>query len=150
MSKKLNEFTPQQYKKYNGQSIMLAFKSMDNKATLDDLSKYIARSIEKPEENIRNEIINVLNRGIDDGFLLKRGQYYLLAGKDDYQVDFTLRGESKSQLMLPTQAEEIAELKERQKLRNQLELSIYKMSTEELRKIHSIYVNDCQNVQKDN
>lgn len=144
MDKKYNELTPQQYKKYNGQSIMTAFKSVGNKATLDDLSKFIARSINQPEEYLRNEVMNVLDRGVDDGFLLKCGQHYLLGGKDDYQIDFkhaNERSTSNSQRRSLSEADELAELKERQELRNQLELSLFQMSTEELRKLHGVYVN---------
>lgn len=143
MNKKLKELTPQQYKKYNGQSIMSAFISMGNKATLDDLTQHIARSIQQPEEYVRNEVNNVLDRGLKDGFLLKHEKYYVLAGKDDLQTDFRRRDErnkSKVQLTLSSGADELAEVKERQVLRNELELSLYRMSTEELRKLHNIYV----------
>lgn len=153
MNKKLKELTPQQYKKYNGQSIMLAFKSLSNEATLDDLSQYIAQSIGKTEELVRGEVINVLNRGIDDGFILKRGEHYVLAGKDDYQMDCKLRdqqSEADNKPKLLTQAEELEELKERQELRNELELSLYKMTTEELRKMHSIYVKKSEYVESGN
>lgn len=135
----MEKLTPQQYRKYNGQSIMAAFKSMGNRATVDDLSACIARSIQQPEEYVREEVVRVLNRAVDDGFLLKREQYYILVGKDDYQTDFQVSSEPN--VSEPDEAPvDLAELKERQKLRNELEISMYKMSTEELRKLHSIYV----------
>lgn len=130
-----NKLTPQQYRKYNGQSIMAAFKSMGNRATLDDLSACIARSIQQPEDYVRNEVENVLNRGVDEGFLLKRDHLYVLVGSSDYQIDFQVNNEPKV-----SEPGELAELKERQKLRNDLEISLYRMSTAELRKLHRTYV----------
>lgn len=112
---------------------MAAFKSMGNRATVDDLSKCIAQSIHRTEDYVRSEVANVLNRGVDDGFLLKRGQFYVLVGKDNYQVDHDERRAA-------PQADELAELKERQKLRNELEISLYSMSIDELRRLHSTYV----------
>lgn len=139
MDKRENKFTPQQYKKYNGQSIMAAFKSMGDRATVDDISGCIARTIHQPEECIREEVANVLNRGVSDGFLLKREQYYILVNKDTYQTDFKVSNVPNVSKSSETQGE-LAELKERQRLRNDLEMTLYKMSTEELRKLHNLYV----------
>ncbi len=136
-----NELTTQQLRKYNGQTIMHALRFLGNKATIADLSKCIAQSIQQPENSVRNEVTRVLNRGVDDGFLLKRGQNYVLVGKDDYQVDFQDRGEQSDS---DCETDELVELRERQKLRNELEIRLYKMSTKELRKLHNSYV------QKDN
>lgn len=69
---------------------MSALSSMGNKGTLDDVTKHIAQSIDKPDEYVRTEVKNVLNRGVDDGFLTKRDKYYVLTARDDFQVDFKL------------------------------------------------------------
>lgn len=58
---------------------MLDLTSMDNKATLDDLSKHIARSTEQPEEYVKLDVMKVLDRGLADGFLLQHEQYYVFA-----------------------------------------------------------------------
>lgn len=161
MYRKEVKLTPQQYRKYNGQSIMSALSSMGNKGTLDDLSKHIAESINQPEEYVRSEVSNVLERGLNDGFLLKQGQYYVLPGDNNFEVDSTPQNQLQSyqkllececdeldeqsqsnlhQESLEMECDELNELKERQEIRNHLELSLFKMSLPQLREMHA-YVN---------
>lgn len=139
MNSKELELTPQQYKKYNGQSIMSALSSMGKKATLEELSKHIAQLTNQAEEYVRTEVLNVLDRGLNDGFLLKHGQFYVLPSEGDFEVDFTPQNRS-LQKSLQTESGELGELKQRQELRNQLELSLFKMSLPQLRQVN-LYVN---------
>lgn len=82
------EFTPQQYKKFNGQSIMLALDAMGGSATAEDLATHIGVMIEQPQDIVKAEVQQVLRRGISNGFFQRRGKTYcLFNGDSGYQVD---------------------------------------------------------------
>lgn len=72
------KFTPQQYRKFNGQSIMLALETMGGSATSDDLTEHIATEIDQPKEIVKPEVNQVLRRGIANGFFQRRGTKYSL------------------------------------------------------------------------
>lgn len=81
------EFTPQQYKKYNGQSIMLALENMGGSATADDLAEHIGVSIDQPQDIVKAEVRQVLRRGISNGFFHRRGKKYFLFNGETYETD---------------------------------------------------------------
>lgn len=72
------EFTPQQYRKFNGQSIMLALDALGRSASADDLAKYIGDLIDQPQDAVKAEVSQVLRRGISNGFFQRRGKKYCL------------------------------------------------------------------------
>lgn len=83
------EFTPQQYRKFNGQSIMLALEAMGGSASADDLATHIGASIDQPQHIVKSEVTQVLRRGISSGFFQRRGKQYFLFNNESitYQVD---------------------------------------------------------------
>lgn len=84
----MEEFTPQQHKKFNGQSVMLALESMGGSATVDDLTKHIGVLIEQSDDLVKPEVKKVLRRGITNGFLQRRGKNYFLFNQSNaYEVD---------------------------------------------------------------
>lgn len=88
MQSNSNDYTPQQYRKYNGQSVLKALRSIGKDATADELANYISQDINEEEDTILPEIKNVLRRGITSGFLQRHGIHYSLVGEEDnIQVD---------------------------------------------------------------
>lgn len=82
------EFTRQQYRKFNGQSIMLALSTMGGLATADELAEHIGSSIDQPSHIVKPEVSQVLRRGISNGFFQRRGKKYCLYNEGStYQVD---------------------------------------------------------------
>ncbi len=82
------EFTPQQYRKFNGQSIMMALDAMGGSATADHLAEHIGNMIDQPQHLVKPEVSQVLRRGISNGFFQRRGKEYFLFNKDrTYEVD---------------------------------------------------------------
>lgn len=82
------EFTPQQYRKFNGQSIMLALQNMGGSATADDLADHIGALIDQPQHIVKQEVRLVLRRGISNGFFQRRGKkYFLFSEGSAYQLD---------------------------------------------------------------
>lgn len=82
------EFTPQQYRKFNGQSIMLALESLGGSATADTLAEHIATMIDQPQDIVKAEVSIVLRRGISNGFFQRRGkEYFLFSESSLYDVD---------------------------------------------------------------
>lgn len=93
------EFTPQQYRNFNGQSIMLALETMGGSATADDLAQHIGVLIEQPQQLVKPEVMQVLRRGISNGFFQRKGRHYFLVHQDiAYQVD----SKRKQKAHLPT------------------------------------------------
>lgn len=79
---------PNQINMFNGQSLLSALASLGNNATATELTKYIANLICLPKELIRPEVNRILRAGINNGFLVKNGINYLLAGQNElHQVD---------------------------------------------------------------
>lgn len=73
-------YTWQQYKKFNGQTVMKALQSMNYHATTDKLTKYIASCIDQREEDIKDTVKRVLSNAVANGFLVTRGKSYVLMG----------------------------------------------------------------------
>lgn len=96
------EFTPQQYKKYNGQSIMLALENMGGSATADDLAEHIGVSINQPQHIVKAEVMQVLRRGISNGFFQRRGKSYFLFNGETYEEDNSRKRKSDSSLQYQT------------------------------------------------
>lgn len=75
------KYTLQQYKKFNGQTVMKALQTMNYHATTNKLAKYIAASIQQPEEDIKDTVKRVLQSAVANGFLVTRGSSYQLPGE---------------------------------------------------------------------
>lgn len=73
-----HKYTAQQYKKFNGQTVMKALQSMNYKGTTNKLAKFIAASNNKREEDIRDTVKRVLSDAVANGFLVTRGSSYQL------------------------------------------------------------------------
>lgn len=76
----LTEYTPQQYRKYNGQAVMKAIESMGYQATANKIAKAIGTAIKQPEEVVLEQVKEVLKFAVANGFLVTRGKSYLLPG----------------------------------------------------------------------
>lgn len=74
------KYTLQQYKKFNGQTVMKALQSMDFHATSNKLAKYFAANTDHSEEDIRDTLRRVLSNAVANGFLITRGKSYQLPG----------------------------------------------------------------------
>ncbi|KAG4079097.1 hypothetical protein HA402_001068 [Bradysia odoriphaga] len=72
------KYTVQQYKKFNGQTVMKALQSMNYNATTNKLAKHIAACNNKREEDIKSTVKRVLSDAVANGFLITRGQSYRL------------------------------------------------------------------------
>lgn len=84
----MEEFTPQQHKKFNGQSVMLALETMGGSASVDDLTRHIGILIDQTEDLVKPEVKKVLRRGITNGFLQRRGKNYFLYNQNNaFEVD---------------------------------------------------------------
>lgn len=71
-------YTVQQYKKFNGQTIMKALQLMNYSATTKKLAKHIAASIDQREEAVIDTVKMVLSNAVANGFLVHRGSSYRL------------------------------------------------------------------------
>ncbi len=88
MASNSDEYTPQQYRKYNGQSVFKALSAIGNEASADELANFISQDIGKSEDAILPEVKQVLRRGISNGFLVRSGQFYSFISDDQVmQVD---------------------------------------------------------------
>lgn len=97
------EFTPQQYRKFNGQSIMLALQNMGGSATADDLADHIGTMIDQPQHIVKQEVRLVLRRGISNGFFQRRGKnYFLFSEGSAYQLDGSRKRKAKFTVPLQT------------------------------------------------
>lgn len=97
------EFTPQQYRKFNGQSIMLALQNMGGSATADDLAEHIGALIDLPQHIVKPEVSQVLRRGVSNGFFQRQGKkYFLFNEASSYQVDSSRKRRVKNELSLQT------------------------------------------------
>lgn len=76
MASNSNYFTPQQYRKYNGQSVFRALSAMGNEASADELADFISEDIGARQEVILPEVKSVLQRGISNGFLKRNRKLY--------------------------------------------------------------------------
>lgn len=83
MEQNLNEFTDEQYKKFNGQCVMSVLNSMGDVASADQICDRISCLMHQPKELIKTEVKSVLRRGVTNGFLVRFGKNYLLSGQDD-------------------------------------------------------------------
>lgn len=90
MTSNSNEYTPQQYKKYNGHSVFKALNAIGNEASADELASFISKDIGKRQEAILPEVKQVLRRAISNGFLLRKGKLYSFIG-DDMHIDSAQR-----------------------------------------------------------
>lgn len=72
------KYTPQQYTKFNGQTVMKALQSMDYQATSNKLSKYIATNTNQRLEDVHDTVKRVLRSAVANGFLITRGKSYRL------------------------------------------------------------------------
>lgn len=90
MTSNSNEYTPQQYKKYNGHSVFKALNAIGNEASAEELANFISKDIGKRQETILPEVKHVLRRAISNGFLLRNGKLYSFIG-DDMHVDSVQR-----------------------------------------------------------
>lgn len=77
-----DDYTPQQYKKYNGQSVFKALSAIGSEASADELAHFISLDIGENEEIILPEVKQVLRRGVSNGFLVRKGQYYSFVGEE--------------------------------------------------------------------
>lgn len=82
MASKSDKYTPQQYKKYNGQSVFKALSAIGSEASADELANFISQDIGQREETLLPEVQQVLRRGIANGFLVKNGDYYSFIGNN--------------------------------------------------------------------
>lgn len=84
-----SDYTPQQYRKYNGQMVFKALRAIGSEVSADDLASYISKHIGEREEIVLPEIKQVLRRGIVNGFLVRNGTNYSLVGEEEggMQVD---------------------------------------------------------------
>lgn len=97
MSSKSDDYTPQQYKKYNGQSVFKALSAIGTEASADELANFISQDIGESETIILPEIKQVLRRGILNGFLVRNGIYYSFIGDElVMQVDSAKRQRKRS------------------------------------------------------
>lgn len=85
MASNSGDFTPQQYRKYNGQSVFKALSAIGTEASADELANFISEDIGANKRVILPEIRNVLRRGITNGFLQRNGEYYSFI-TDDYEM----------------------------------------------------------------
>lgn len=83
-----SDYTMQQYRKFNGQTVMKALQLMDYRATTNKLAKHFAASINESEEDIKDAVKRVLSNAVANGFLVTRGKSYQLPGAlYAYQAD---------------------------------------------------------------
>lgn len=76
----LAKYTPQQFRKYNGQVVMKAIESMGYQATANKLAKSIAAATNQSEEVVLEPVKEVLKYAVANGFLVARGKSYALPG----------------------------------------------------------------------
>lgn len=79
-SNSTNQFTPQQYIRYNGQSVSKSLNAIGNEASADELANFISQDIGQKAEEILHEVKKVLRRGVANGFLERNGEYYSFIG----------------------------------------------------------------------
>lgn len=76
----LAKYTPQQFRKYNGQVVMKTIESMGYQATANKLAKSIAAATNQSEEVVLEPVKEVLKYAVANGFLVTRGKSYSLPG----------------------------------------------------------------------
>lgn len=97
MASNSNEYTPQQYRKYNGQTVFKALSAMGNVATAEELADFISQDIGLREDTILSEIKLVLRRGITNGFLERKGNIYsAIRGDVNMEMDSAPRRKARS------------------------------------------------------
>lgn len=97
MASNSDQYTPQQYRKYNGQSVFKALTAIGNEASADEVANFISQDIGEREEIILPEVKQVLRRGITNGFLVRNGKFYSFVGDDvNMQTDSARRRPTRS------------------------------------------------------
>lgn len=76
MASNSEEYTSQQYRKYNGQTVFKALSAMGNEGSAEDLATFISEDIGMDQGEILPEIKQVLRRGVSNGFLERKGHSY--------------------------------------------------------------------------
>lgn len=83
MEPNLHEYSQEECKRYNGQTVMSILTSLGDAATANQICNVIAHKVNLSKEDIETEVKRVLRRGISHGFLVKFGKNYLVSGKDN-------------------------------------------------------------------
>lgn len=81
MASKLNKYSEEESRKYNGQTVMSVLAHLGAAATAEKICDEIVYMIEQPKEVVEPEVRRILRRGITNGFLVKFGKNYLLSGE---------------------------------------------------------------------
>lgn len=76
-----NEYTDDEHKMYNGQTVMSVLSNLGNAATSERICDEIGFLSRQAKEVVEPEVKRILRRGIANGFLVKFGRNYLLAGE---------------------------------------------------------------------
>ncbi len=88
MDPKLSKYSEQENQMHNGQMVMGVLSNLGDAATADKICDEIVYMSQQPKEVIEPEVKRILRRGITNGFLVKFGKNYLLAGEgDSVEVD---------------------------------------------------------------
>lgn len=82
MSTKSTDYSEEENRMYNGQTIMSVLSNFGNAATADRICDEIVHISDQPRKVIEPEVKRILRRGITNGFLVKFGKNYLLSGDE--------------------------------------------------------------------
>lgn len=80
MATKLDKYSEEESRKYNGQTVMAVLAHLGDAATADKICEEIVYAIDQPKDVVEPEVRRILRRGVTNGFLVKFGKNYLLSG----------------------------------------------------------------------
>lgn len=83
MASKLSEYSEEESRKLNGQTVMAVLSHLGDAGTADKICNQIAGMVNERKDVVEPEVKRILRRGVSNGFLVKFGKNYLLSGKDD-------------------------------------------------------------------
>lgn len=81
MNSKFNEYTDDEHRMYNGQTVMSVLSNLGNAATSERICDEISYLSNQSNNVVEPEVKRILRRGISNGFLVKFGKNYLLSGE---------------------------------------------------------------------
>ncbi|KAG4066940.1 hypothetical protein HA402_007688 [Bradysia odoriphaga] len=80
-------YTTEQRRIDNGKIVTNALQSMDGRGSMNNLLELISYHQGLPIESVKTQLKQVLRRGIESGFLVKRGTTYHFTAPPQYQLD---------------------------------------------------------------
>ncbi|KAG4070470.1 hypothetical protein HA402_005702 [Bradysia odoriphaga] len=82
MNSKFSEYTDEDHKMHNGQTVISVLSYLGNAATSDRICDEISYLSSQTKETVEPEVKRILRRGISNGFLVKFGKHYLLSSEN--------------------------------------------------------------------